>query len=58
MRYKGGEVILKYLDTGGLDNCVNQQWLSNLDSRQTHARLIADQSALGRKHHASHPGNL
>ena len=29
MRFKGGEVIVKYLDTGGLDNCVNQQWLSN-----------------------------
>lgn len=24
-----GEVIVKYLGSGGLDNCVNQQWLSN-----------------------------
>jgi len=24
MRFKGGEVIVKYLGTGGLDNCVNQ----------------------------------
>ena len=29
MRFKGGEVIVKYLDTGGLDNCVNQEWLTN-----------------------------
>ena len=27
MRFKGGEVIVKYLDTGALDNCVNQDWL-------------------------------
>ena len=26
MRFKGGEVAIKYLDGNGLDNCVNQQW--------------------------------
>jgi lactate dehydrogenase-like 2-hydroxyacid dehydrogenase len=30
MRFKGGEVIVKYLTTGVLDNCINQQWLINL----------------------------
>lgn len=29
MRYKGGEVAIKYLDGKGLDNCVNQQWVTN-----------------------------
>ena len=27
MRYKGGELIVKYLSGGRLDNCVNQEWL-------------------------------
>ncbi len=29
MRFKGGQVALKYLKTGQLDNCVNQQFLVN-----------------------------
>jgi len=29
MRYKGGEVAVKYLGGGGLDNCVNGEWLTN-----------------------------
>ena len=29
MRYKGGELIVKYLSGGRLDNCVNQEWLVN-----------------------------
>ena len=29
MRFKGGEVAIKYLDGKGLDNCVNQQWVDN-----------------------------
>ena len=29
MRFKGGEVAIKYLDGNGLDNCVNQQWVEN-----------------------------
>ena len=34
MRFKGGEVIVKYLDTGALDNCVNRTGSSSLDSEE------------------------
>ena len=27
MRFKGGEVAMKYLKTGQLDNCVNSEFL-------------------------------
>ncbi|GIS19467.1 MAG: hypothetical protein CM15mP120_13830 [Pseudomonadota bacterium] len=30
MRFKGGEVAIKYLDGNGLDNCVNQQFVTEL----------------------------
>ncbi len=29
MRYKGGEIAVRYLDGGGLENCVNAEFLSN-----------------------------